>query len=488
MKYLISTFITFSLLIGAANIKSKKIKQNFFQKRLNSLSKGFLKVPLPGNKELNFYLGKNSIADEVDCDAILDKIEEDTPNYEAGALSNFNGVLYYLNNRSSGDVENVLCHFKYTMGMKGVVGEDETIEYEVEEDGEKMTMYINVKVEEPTEPFATDNNYTKRATVSISEDNVTFNPYMRLWYGNADGSESTTTTGGFMTEGLPLTLGTARASYFQWDLRTENQIARFFAAEFNSAEEDGADRSSVTPDAYFLKDSESSYSSDSVAYGRFSLNDDTEVINVQGIIIEGDRRAGSPSLGYGCYKMFGTGTKTGQLVVAKTRDDYCTDPADPATCDGYSIEGHMTDVTSSGAKSTHGLDAACMLDDTSTPNFVGNLDDGDVDNWETKLITAINTSSSNSIDDTTAIFDFSCDELAALNTAGGVASGYAFSSDHSTAWVDFSASPEDVFGTTLDAVDDNDVTAPTREDLCSDVNTEKIDSVTGCYCPDLEEE
>jgi hypothetical protein len=117
MKYFVSVMITFAVLLGTANIKTKnkKVGQNHFQQRIENLKNGFMSIPLPNGKSLSLGLLKNSIAEESACDTVLTEIQEGVPSYTAGALSYFNMVLYSLNNVNSANIENVFCHFANTM-------------------------------------------------------------------------------------------------------------------------------------------------------------------------------------------------------------------------------------------------------------------------------------------------------------------------------------------------------------------------------------
>ena len=98
MKYFLSVMITFAVLLGTANIKTKnkKMGQNFFQKRLERLGKGFMTIPLPNGKIMNLGLSKNAVAEESACDQVLKAVDKGIPQYTAGSLGFFNRVLYYL--------------------------------------------------------------------------------------------------------------------------------------------------------------------------------------------------------------------------------------------------------------------------------------------------------------------------------------------------------------------------------------------------------
>ena len=88
--------------------------------------------------------------------------------------------------------------------MDGSEGE-ETIEYD---DGSGNTMYVKVVITDgPTEVFAGPAGYTKKAVVSVSEDNSSFTTYMVMYWGFAESSTDTTTTKGFLIEGSPKLLG-----------------------------------------------------------------------------------------------------------------------------------------------------------------------------------------------------------------------------------------------------------------------------------------
>ena len=274
-------------------------------------------IPLPNGKTINLGLTKDAIAEESACDSALEEIGSGTPQYTAGALSYFNGVLYALNNINAADVENVFCHFVNTMGMDGSIGES-TAEIEDEEG----TMYVKVTITEPSETFATDNGYSKKAVVTLSQDGTTYDTtYMTMWWGFDGETEDTTKTKGYLIEGAPKTLGGTRSGYMQWDLTGVNQVGRFIATEFPSA--DQADPSTINPATYWL--SSGGVTSDRAVYGRFKLNTDTNVVYIQGISIEEERKQGDPAEEWGCFRIFGTGVKGDMMVIAKTRDNYDTD-------------------------------------------------------------------------------------------------------------------------------------------------------------------
>ena len=477
MKYFLSVMITFAVLLGTANIKTKnkKVGQNFFQKRLERLGKGFMTIPLPNGKEINLGLSKNAIAEESACDTVLTAVQEGVPSYTAGALGYFNMVLYSLNNVNSANIENVFCHFAKTMEMDGEINDSDPAIIEFEEEG-GGSMFIRVTISAPSEDWASE--YTKKAVVELGTAVDTFETtYMTMWWGYATDSTDTTTTKGYLIEGSPKTLGGARANYMQWDLTGVNQVGRFLSAEFGSAEEE-VDPTRITPTNYWL--SGDGVTSDATMYGRFKLNTETNEVYIQGMIIEGERKQGETPTEYGCFRIFGTGKKGDMMVISKTRDSHSSDGST-----GFAQRGNFTvDETGTIAqdKTIQNMDAACMPDLTTTPNLVGNMNDPGltVSQWEDNLVTALATAADNSaFAKTDDVFDFSCKELNELNAAGK-----AFDTTNGVTWVDFSNTPEDVFGTTLDVSDDSDISAPTRAELCSDVNTSNnIDNVTKCYCP-----
>ena len=276
-----------------------------------------------------------------------------------------------------------------------------------------------------------------------------------MYWGFASGSTNTATTKGFLIEGSPKTLGGTRAGYMRWDLTGTTQTGQFYAAEFPSAEGE-SDPTNITPANYFMKAETSSYENDRFMYGRFSLNTSTNEVHVQGLSIEAERKQGNTPENYGCFKIYGTGYKGGMMLISKSRDkDTENDSGDY----GFAQRGHFTDGTSSAATSLVGMDAACLRDLTTTANLKGNLngDDpsqDDTSTWRENIETAINAGGLNTIDsETTQIFDISCDDLVSAN-----GSGNPFDESNGSSWVDFTASPGDVFG----ASNANDVTAPTE--------------------------
>ena len=359
--------ITFAVLLGTANIKTKnkKLGQNFFQKRLEYLGKGFMTIPLPNGKTINLGLTKDAIAEESGCDAILEEIDGGAPQYTAGSLSYFNGVLYVLNNRVAADVENVFCHFVNTMEMDGEDGE-KTVEIE-EENG---SMYVKVTVSSSgLEAWATSAQYSKKAVVEVSENNTDFITYMTMWWGFAEGSTSTITTRGLLYEGSPKTLGGTRASLMKWDLTTANQTGQFLTTEFMSADSE-SDISNITPEAYYL--STSRHENDRAMYGRFKLNTETNEVHVQGISIEGERKQGEAPGAYGCFKIYGVGVKGDMMVIAKSRDGRYDSDTTFGFLHGSGFTGGTTG-SAAQAKDISDMDAACLVDKTTTENMKGNI-------------------------------------------------------------------------------------------------------------------
>ena len=262
--------------------------------------------------------------------------------------------------------KNVFCHFVNTMGMDGSSG---TQTAEIEE--EEGTMYVKVEItDSPSETFAGTEGYTKKAVVSVSEDNSNFVTYMVMYWGFADGSTDTTTTKGFLIEGSPKTLGGTRAGYMKWDLTGTTQTGQFYAAEFPSAE-DEENRENLTPANYFMDNSEAAYQGDSFSYGRFSFNTETNEVHIQGITVEGNAKVQKAlQEAYGCFKIYGTGTKGGMMVIAKSRDKHNSDTDADF---GFAKLGHLTDGDHESAVSLLGMDAACLVDLTTTANREGNL-------------------------------------------------------------------------------------------------------------------
>ena len=87
---------------------------------------------------------------------------------------------------------------------------------------------------------------------------------------------------------------------------------------------------------------------------------------------------------------------------------------------------------------------------------------------------ALSTANS-SFDTTTVIFDMSCEEMSqlAVESAGG-----AFDHANGTNWVNFAADPSTVFPSAA-----SDLTVPTREQLCTNLDGSNVSADTKCYCP-----
>lgn len=463
-----------------AQIKSPVIEK-YVQNNLNFIKDGKIPIRLPGQRTFFLSLVNRVNAQDNAQDAVGDpaceKIIEDafascSGNYEHGALGHFNSTLCNINDVQGANVENVFCHFRLSMGIEpdmSVIASDETIE--VTEEFGKFN--INVNVEKATENFATSNGYLAKATVTI--DGST---YMVIYWGYDDntdvgeGTPNAAQTKGFLIEGyVPGGIGDYRASYMMWDLTSTDQSAKMLTVNFPSAESSSAN--DQTPANHFLGDATagSEEFADSVYYGRFKLNSSTNVTSVQGIMIEPKRTTSNGTNDFGCFKIYGVGNKTGQMLIAKSRDAISTD--------GFNVDGHFNSASTSNALNTFDdMDAACLLDQATTPNFEGNLDSGSTaNNWRDNIITLLKRGSANtSLDDATNVFDIDCDTLNTQGNTGGISSDFAFSQDHGTSWVDFNAAPSDVFPTEA-----NDLEFP-NSGLCDNVGSDGTDGTSGCYC------
>ena len=460
-------------LLKKAQINSPVINK-YLDNHLNSIKNGALPIRLPGNKKLYINFMNSSTAQEAAGDPACEKILDDARQacmqpYPHGALSFFNGVLCKLNDENGADVENVFCHFRISMGI-----EPDLSNLPVTETKTFGSSTINVNITSPTEDFATTNGYIAKATVTVNES-----PYMVVYWGfannndiaNADASK----TKGFLIEGfVPGGIGGPRASYMQWDLTGTTQTGKVLATEFPSAE--GSAANAQNPENHYLNSPTADEQGDRAYYGRFSINTQTNETSIQGVSIEQERGTESPS-NFGCFKIYGIGTKGGQMVITKTRD--------AIGGDGFNQTGDFTgEIGNSGSKTFVDMDGACLLDSTSTPNETGNLKQNgtdDASDWTDRVITALKRGSVNtSLDSSTNVFDMSCDTLNGMSTTGGVSSNYAFSNDHGNSWVDFAAAPSDVFPTVAAALE-----FPSSG-LCDNVATTGpnagTDSVSGCYC------
>ena len=222
---------------------------------------------------------------------------------------------------------------------------------------------------------------------------------------------------------------------------------------------------------------DSGYTSDRAMYGRFKLNTSTNEVHVQGISIEEERKGGATANAYGCFKFFGTGKKGDMMVIAKTRNAHS---GDSTPTYGFAQLGHFTGGTTgtaAQAKDISDMDAACLPDLTTTADQKGNIGTAPGSNpsdWEDAIVTALAVANG-SFTTTTDIFDMSCKDLNEIATASA---GGAFDSDNGVAWVNFNTDPSSVFPTAA-----ADLTAPTKAQLCTNLDGQNTSGDTKCYCP-----
>ncbi len=243
--------------------------------------------------------------------------------YQHGALKYFNSMLCNLNTAFPSGAEGALCHFARSMGMNP---DKAALPQTISKTFNSKTIILSVV--SPTEDFATNLGYDAKGTVTVDDD--TF--MIIYWGGSADQSK------GFMIEGPDGIQGRGesgnRASYLQWDRTTENQFVKVFATKFASS---------------YLSDA----TSDAAIYGIANYNTSTQSATVNAVSIE-SQRVTDPAQ-FGCYRMYGTGTKGGTMKMAKTSD--ANNNAGESTS--------STDTTGAGGS----MDAVELPDLTTTANF-----------------------------------------------------------------------------------------------------------------------
>jgi len=310
-------------------------------------------------------------------------------DYAHGALKFFNGTLCRFNNETAAEVENVLCHFRKSMGVKVDLA---SLPMSAEKTFAGMT--VKVEIVAPSEAWAVSAGYQAKGTVTVNSDT-----YMVLYWGGKEEKSK-----GFMIEGFKENgLGGRRAGYLTWDLtNTEAQAVKMYHANFPS----GSYLSSASKQS-------DSYRGDAAIYGSVNFNKTTSAVSTQVVMIE-EQRSGGTAGQFGCFRMYSSGIKNAQITVAKTQNS-------------LNGSGHLATSTS---KILDDMDGVTLTDSTTTANFTGTQL-----NSQGALESALGLSSG------AQAFTISCGDL---NDAGGSAGAKIFSSSRSQK-VNFDASVSDIF-------------------------------------------
>lgn len=316
-------------------------------------------------------------------------------DYQHGALKYFNGTLCRFNNETAAEVENVLCHFRKSMGINVDLN---NLPLSASKTFGSMTVVVDIIV--PTEAWAVSAGYQAKGTVTVNGSE-----YMVVYWGGKEAKSK-----GFMIEGhVANGLGGNRAGYLTWDLTDEAaQSVKIYHANFPS----GSYLSSASKQS-------TSYRGDAAIYGALSFNKTTSAVSTQIIMIEEQRMQGVPVIGgtagqFGCFRMYSSGIKNAEVTVAKTKDLLMG-------------TGH---AVSSSSLQLDDMDGVTLQDATTTENGTGTQHSNQAA-LETKF--AVNANAS--------VFNISC---SSLNNAGGSGASNLFSSSR-TSMVDFTKAVADVF-------------------------------------------
>lgn len=307
-------------------------------------------------------------------------------DYAHGALKYFNGTLCRLNKESTAEVENVLCHFRKSMGIKVDLA---SLPVTATKTFNSKTIVVTVAA--PTETFATSAGYQAKGTVTVNGST-----YMVLYWGGSGSS-----TKGFMIEGyVSGGLGDKRANYVTWDLtNTSSQFVKMHAASFpsgtylNSAAKTGG-----------------SYRGDAAVYGQVTYNSSTKVVTTQVVMIE-EQRSGGTAGQFGCFKMYASGTKDGTVTVAKTQNSM----------------GGTGHATNAGSKQLSEMDGVTLTDSKTTANGTG-----------TTISTQSGLESALGVSSSANVFAVSCNDILSAGSSGNI-----FSTG--TTFVDFTKTQSAVF-------------------------------------------
>lgn len=258
MKFKLA-IITFLLAIQAKMPNDVSTKA-FVKFKLNQMHDQLSRGELPITPFINaINAGTPAFAGEGDpsCekqDSVRTKCMSAWTDYAHGALKYFNGTLCRFNNETAAEVENTLCHFRKSMGIK--VDLNSLPLSSTKSFGDKTVV---VEIVAPSESWAVSAGYQAKGTVTVNGSQ-----YMVLYWG---GKESKTK--GFMIEGhVSNGLGGNRAGYLTWDLSDENaQYVKMYHANFPSGTYLGTAAKSGT-----------NYRGDAAIYGQLNFNKTTSAV------------------------------------------------------------------------------------------------------------------------------------------------------------------------------------------------------------------
>lgn len=327
------------------------------------------------------------------CNAIMQdvftKLSTEEQKYLHGALKYFFRELFHLNKIAPAHPKTVLCHFTRGMGLNPQKGVSETI---TKTFGEKSV--VLTVTSPPTESFATSEGYDFKGEVKFGTSGSEATFMVLYWSGQGDTEDETKDNSfGFLIHG-PGGVGQdgqtqKRMGYFQWSRKQgSDQFVRALEAQYTTSYLTSA----AAPDG-------GKFGGDRATYGEVTFNKSTKSATIQVVKIENQRQGGTSGQ-FGCFKMFGTGTKDGTIKVAKTQDS-------------LSGTGHAVNFTALDSSQMDGVE---LTDSVSTPNGSGTQLSG----------TGLSF----------VAFDRSCNYLNTADDAGGPFLGDT---------VSFTASPTDIF-------------------------------------------
>lgn len=394
MKNIVKKSVAAALVVAAVGttisyekIKSKNnnnpalVKKDKMEQLLNQFRSG--KIPLPGGMNLELNKSFAQVGDpscETAGEAAWTLCNNMWTTYDHGALKYFNNSLCWLNRGATSQVENVLCHFTRSMGInpdKNALPQTITKTF--------GALTISVTVSAPAEAFATAAGYDAKGVVTVDG-----NTYMVLYWGGTGSSSK-----GFMIEGDVAGLGGDRANYTQWDLTGNTQTVKLISADY--------------PSGTYLSNVASGDRGDNAIYGSVSYVKSSDAVTTQMVLVA-NKRGADAGTGFGCFKMYASGTKGGTMIVAKTKD-------------AFGASGHLV---GDAALTLADMDGVTLTDDPATVNGTGTAHAN-----QAAVETALG------IGGGTAVFEKSCSDLDTAETAGVFQTA-------STA-VNFTYGPTDVF-------------------------------------------
>ncbi|OFZ29502.1 MAG: hypothetical protein A2622_07175 [Bdellovibrionales bacterium RIFCSPHIGHO2_01_FULL_40_29] len=291
----------------------------------------WIRMVNPGVNTLEANEGSIDLSCEQIPQAARDRCANAWIDYRHGALNFFNGTLCRLNNETTAGVENVLCHFRKSLGVKVDLN---SLPLTAQKVFGPVTVHVTVTF--PTENWALDQGYQAKGSVTVNGS-----LYMVLYWGGQNNRSK-----GFMIEGfVDQGLAGSRAAYTQWDLTDPtNQVVKLFHADFSSS-----GRYLTNP----LK-SATSYRGDAAIYGAVNFNAETSEVTTQVVLIEQQRNGSNE---FGCFRMFAAGKKNGRMVIAKTENAL----------------KNLGQSVFSGDQDFHNMDGIVLTDSTKTAPYEGQI-------------------------------------------------------------------------------------------------------------------